>query len=37
MKLTVFGSKETSDALILGEDVKEKFRKRATDKFEVRD
>ena len=36
VKLTVFGSKGTSDAMILGEDVKEKFRMGATDRFEVR-
>ena len=37
VKLTVFGSKGTNDAMILGEDVKEKFRIGATDRFEVRD
>ena len=37
VKLAVFGFKGTSDALILGEDVKEKFRKGAAERFEVRD
>ena len=32
----VFGSKGTSDAMILGEDMKEKFRIGATDRFELR-
>ena len=36
VKLIVFGSKGTSDAMILGKDVKEKFRTGATDRFEVR-
>ena len=36
VELTVFGSKGTSDAIILGEDVKEIFRIGETDKFEVR-